>query len=354
MEDPNLITKAIDKLLSKLKLLNFQNLNISECCRNYLIKYLDNYSFYMSLYSQLLQKAFKKLDKPVSESTFIDYGGGCGILSFLAKEIGFGTVVYSDVFQISVNEAQLISRRLNITIDYYICGEVKEFTDKINLYNIRPDLICSFDVLEHIYDLESWIKTIADIETEFSLLFMTSANPCNPFIANRLKKMHIKSENKGFENNIRCNDMYLNTSSLEERERIIRNKFPDLKNDDIKRLALESRGLIKNDIEKVVCDYIKTGNIFYKIKHPTNTCDPYTGSWTEKLIDLKQLKIFIKDINLTVNISNSFYSYSDKKIINVFKYLLNQIIRVLGPKNLFFSPAFILEIQKPLTQNGLS
>ena len=354
MEEHNIISKAIDKLFSKIKVLNLHNLNISEYNRNYLKKYIDNYSFYMSLYSQLLLKALKKLNKPISESSFIDYGGGCGMLSFLAKEIGFKIVVYNDINKNSINETQIISRHLDIAIDYYICGDIEEFINEINLYNIRPDLICSFDVLEHIYDLEFWIKTIANIKSEFSLLFMTSANSCNPFITNRLKKLHIKSEYKGVDKNIRCNDIYLNTSFLEERGRIIRNKFPDLNNNDINLLSLKSRGLRKDDIEKVVYDYIKTGEIFYNIKHPTNTCDPYTGSWTEKLIDLKKLKILIKCNNLKVDISNSFYSYSNNKILNVLKYLLNKLNRVLGPKILLFSPAYTLEIQKPLTQDNLS
>lgn len=345
MEEHNIINEAIEKLFSKIQVLNPRNLNISEYNKNYLIKYIDNYSFYMSLYSQLLLKALLKLNKPISESSFIDYGGGCGMLSYLAKEIGFKTVVYTDIYKISVNDTQIISKSLDIAIDYYICGDTEEFINEINHFNIKPDLICSFDVLEHIYDLEFWIKTIANIKSEFSLLFMTSANSGNPFITNRLKKLHIQSEKNGCEKNCRWKNIYLNTSFLEERGNIIRNKFPDLKNDDINLLSLNSRGLKKDDIEKVVYDYIKTGKICYKIKHPTNTCDPYTGSWTEKLIDLKQLKILIKSNNLIVDITNSFYGYSNNKILNAPKYLLNQLIRVLGPKNLFFSPVYTLEIQ---------
>jgi 2-polyprenyl-3-methyl-5-hydroxy-6-metoxy-1,4-benzoquinol methylase len=347
MEEHNIISEAVEKLFLRIQLLNPLNLNISEDNRNSLIRYIDNYSYYMSLYSQLLKKAFKKLNKPVSESSFIDYGGGCGMLAYLAKEIGFKTVVYNDINKNSVIDVQIISGSLDLVIDYYICGDVEEFINEIDLYNIKPDLICSFDVLEHIYDLEFWIKTIAKINSEFSLLFMTSANSNNPYIANRLKKLHVISELKGIERNIRWEDLYLDTSFLEERKRIIRNKFPELRNNDIDLLAFRSRGLRKDDIEKIVNDYIKTGEIYYRIDHPTNTCDPYTGCWTEKLVNLKQLKIFIKNNNLNVDISNSFYSCSRNKILNAPKFILNQLIRVLGPKNLFFSPTYTLEIQKP-------
>jgi Methyltransferase domain len=352
MEKYKIIHEAIKKLFSKIKLLNPVKLNISDSNRIYLIKYINNYSFYMYLYSQLLLKALKKLNKPVSESSFIDYGGGCGILSYLAKEIGFKTVVYNDIDKDSAIDTQTISRSLGISIDYYICGDIKELIDEINLYNIKPDLICSFDVLEHIYDLELWIKSVANIKSEFLLLFMTSANPGNPLIANRLKKLHIRTEYIGYKKNIKSGDKYLSTSFLEERKRIIRNKFPDLENTEINLLSLKSRGLRKDDIEKVVHEYIKTGEICYKMEHPTNTCDPYTGSWTEKLIDLKQLKIFIAKNNLIVNISNSLYGYSNNKILNTLKFLLNQLIRASGSENLFFSPTYTLEIQKhPDTKN---
>jgi hypothetical protein len=113
-------------------------------------------------------------------------------------------------------------------------------------------------------------------------------------------------------------------------------------------LSIKTRGLRIDDIEKVVCDYVNTGKISYEIKHPTNTCDPYTGSWVEKLIDIKQLKFLVINNDMIVHISNSFYSYSDNKILNLPKYILNQLIRVLGPGSLFFSPTFTLEIHKPL------
>lgn len=346
MDEHSIIGEAFEKLFSKMQMLDTKNLDISEYNKNYLLKYIENYSFYRSIYSQLLQKALIKLKKPVSESSFIDYGGGCGILSFLAKETGFKTVIYNDISEIQAADAQIISKSLHIEIDYFICADIEEFIDEINHLDIKPDLICSFDVLEHIYDLQLWIKTIGKLDSEFLLLFMTTANSCNPFIQYRLKKLHNKSENKGFENNIRLNNTFLNTSFLEERRKIISNTFPDLNNNDINLLSLRTRGLIRDDIVKIVGDYMKTGDVSYKINHPTNTCDPYTGSWTERLIDIKELENIVKSNNLRIDISSSFYGYSRNKLLNLPKYLLNQLMRISGPKNLLFSPAFTLEIQK--------
>jgi len=345
MEDKYIINSAIKDLFFRLNELDIQNLGISDHIKQYLIKYINNYSYYMSAYSQLLQKALKKVKNPAAESVFADYGGGCGILSLLAKLTGFKAVIYNDVYEKSVIDAKIISKKLNIPIDYYICGDVEDFVNQIEQLNIYPDLICSFDVLEHIYNLESWIRTIARIP-KFSLLFMTGANSRNPVIVNRLKKLQIKSEYQGYENNIRFNDSYLDTSFLQQREILIRNKFPELKNNEVEFLSKNSRGLRKDDIEEIVLHYLKNGNTDYKIVHPTNTCDPYTGSWTEKLIDLKQLKTFIESNNLPVEITNSYYCYSDNKILNIIKFFLNQLIKISGKKGLFLSPAITLEIQK--------
>lgn len=340
-----MISNAIKELYLKLEELDVQNLNISDQTKDYLIKYKNNYPYFISAYSQLLQKALKKLNTPVIESIFVDYGAGCGILSLLAKLTGFKIVIYNDLYKKSVIDAEIISKAINIPVDYYICGDAEEFVNQIDRINIHPDLICSFDVLEHIYDLESWIRIIAKIQ-KFSLLFMTGANSKNPVIVNRLKKLQKRSEYQGCEKNIRYNDIYLNTSCLKQREIIIRNKFPELKKSDIEFLSGKSRGLREDDIEKMVNDYIIKGETNYMIDHPTNTCDPYTGSWTEKLIDLDQLKILIENDNLLVDITGSFYCYSNNKILNIIKFFLNQLIKISGQKSLFFSPTITLEIQK--------
>jgi len=60
MKEHNIINEAGEKLYSKIQFLNLQNLNISEYNRNYLKKYVDNLSFYISQYSLLFVKALKK------------------------------------------------------------------------------------------------------------------------------------------------------------------------------------------------------------------------------------------------------------------------------------------------------
>lgn len=342
----NKVNNAIDRLFSKLDKLDLEALDITEYNRQYLKIYIDNYSFYMSIYSQLLFKAITKLKKPISESTFVDYGGGCGVLSYLASEIGFKYVVYNDIYKKSVDDTKIISKEIDINIDFYICGDIEVFVNQINENDIKPDLICSFDVLEHIYNLENWFYNIANIDSHFSLFFMTSANSNNPFISRRLKKLQINAEHEGFIVSKGWKETDLNTSFLESRKIIIKDIDAKLNNSEIELLSKKTRGLRKDDIENVVVDFIKTGKINYQINHTTNTCDPYTGNWTEHLIDIEQLKNLIKDCNLSVEVTNSLYSYSNNRVFNIPKFILNILIKIMGSKYLLFSPTYTLEVMK--------
>lgn len=341
-----LIKKTVDALFQKIQSLDIPSLDISDYNKTYLTTYKNNFHFYMFLYSRLLERALKKLKKPVADSTFVDYGGGCGILSYLAKLIGFKTVIYNDLYTVSVTDVQIISKKLSITIDHYIPGDIDELIRETRMIKIHPDLICSFDVLEHIYNIEEWIEKLSGLDGDFNLLFMTSANSRNLFIRRRLKKLHLKAEYEGFEKSSGWKDVDISTPYLEERKNIIKNGFPDLNDPEIDMLSLKTRGLRKDDIKKVVTAFQETGKVDYQPDHPTNTCDPYTGNWAERLLDLGELKKTIREHGLQVGFHNAFYGYSDHKVLNLVKYVINQIIRLTGSKILFLSPAFILEISR--------
>ena len=340
------VKAAIYELSAKMDALSIGSLSISEYNKVYLGKYKGDFDFYMAMYRQLLYKAIKKLNKPVAESTFIDYGGGCGILSFLAKEIGFKKVIYNDSYAVSVHDVKEIAKALNIVIDAYVHGDIEELVSYVNKKNLSTDLICSFDVLEHIYDLDHWISSLIEINSNFSLVFMTGANPGNPLIANRLKKLQIKAELYGQEKERGWKEIDLDTPYLNARKEIIQTNFPALAQGELRNLAKQTRGLKKDDIIKAVAHYLKDGDMKYKTVHQTNTCDPYTGNRVENLIDLEALKRMISSKRLKVDITNTEYGYSGNQLLNVPKFVLNLMIRMSGPHSLLLAPAYTLEIEK--------
>lgn len=339
-----LIKNAIFRLYDKLKKLDTSSLEISAYNKRYLQDYKNNFFFFMPLYEQLLQKSINKLSKPISESSFTDYGGGCGILSFLAVELGFKTVIYNDIYEVSTKDVKVITEEINTSINFFITGDVHQLVNFVKQHHIHIDILCSFDVLEHIYDLTDWFSKVKELQKPFSICFMTSANHRNPIVNNRLKKIHYKAEYIGSKKENGWKERDANKPFLDLRKEIISKHFKDLSSDQILTLAKNTRGLYGDAIISSCQRQINTGNFAQEISHPTNTCDPLTGNWAEHIINLKDLRKMIENKNTQVKFTSSFYSYSKNKILNLPKYILSFLMIISGKQNLFLSPSFTLEI----------
>lgn len=340
------ITKALDSLGKKLNKLEISSLEISDYNKGYLKKYQDNFNFYSAYYQQLLESVIQ-VEKRIDESTFIDYGGGCGILSYLACELGFDTIIYNDIFEQSVKDVEEISANLGFEIDYFVTGDINDLVSFVKQEDLQVDYICSFDVLEHIYDLKSWFTEVRKLNGNWSLGFITSANGANPFVEKRLKKIHYTSEYIGFEKDKKWKEMDTSLPYLKVRENMIKRHFETLDNKDVEKLAKATRGLREDDLILLVKEYLETRQINYKINHSTNTCDPHTGNWNENLINTKELLLFIDSKGMKSKIINTKYGYSKNKLIlNIPKFLVNKLIGILPKKILKFSPMYIVLAQK--------
>jgi len=300
----------------------------------------------MPLLNQLFLKAIKELEKPVSESTFLDYGGGCGILSVLAKEIGFKTILYNDIYHLSVRDAGILSDLTENPVDHFIEGDIEDVARYCMEYELKPDLICSFDVIEHIYDLTAWFSALGKFQHNYRLLFMTNANPCNPYINLKIKKIQRKAEFVDQVKTVGWKENDSHESYFKMRKRIIGNLDPELAAEKVNLLAARTRGLNQPDIGKAVREYKRTGSISYHSDHPTNTCDPINGNRTENLIGLRNFKKAITGLGLNIIIVNNFYSFTENRVLNLVKLILNKLIMVSGRHNLFLSPSYTV-IVKP-------
>ncbi|MFV0472371.1 MAG: class I SAM-dependent methyltransferase [Paludibacteraceae bacterium] len=339
------ISTAKVNIRNKIIHLNIDELLISPYNKRYFKRYQQHLDYYLDSYAYLLSNAISKLDKPVSSAVFLDYGGGCGLLSYFAIELGFKNVIYNDVYDVSIADVKVISRHLQLHIDKFIWGDIHQVTKSLNQSKIYPDLICSFDVLEHIYDINNWFLQLKEFNHPFQLFFKTSANGKNPLVNRHLKKMQRIDELHGVEKQEGWKERDLNSSFLSERKKIIRNNFEQLTDGEVSRLSVLTRGLNEEDIKKEILYYITNGTFRYKINHSTNTCDPYTGNWTEKIIDTKSLSEYLRSLGFECNVTNSLYPYSHKKFLNIIKYLLNTVIKLTGKDKLFFSPSYTLEVE---------
>lgn len=338
------IYKRVLTTIEKLSKLDFSEIEISDYNEKYLREYYNNSSFYASLYAQLLYKAVGKLNKSVEESVFVDYGGGCGVLSYTAKELGFKTVIYNDIYDVSVQDTKEVATAISCQLDLFICGDIDEVLLQLKKHQVHPDVICSFDVLEHIYNLEEWFAKLKAIETPFSLCFMTSANGTNPHVRKRLQKIHHQAEFVGKEKSFGWKERDAYLPFLEIRKKMISEFDHSLEASVIDLLAAKTRGLKKEDIISFVKEYKENQQISRKLPYLTNTCDPYTGNWAEHVINLKALKKMLKDEETQVRFTNGKYGYTSNKILTLVKFMLNIVMRVLGKENLYFSHTYTLEL----------
>lgn len=343
MDKLSLIESVLKTLLEKLTSLNIKEIGISEYNQRYMSEYIADYSFYAPLYQQLLTSAINELSLPIEESVFVDYGGGCGFLSLLAKEIGFKQVIYSDIYDISLNDAKLIAEKTNVKIDHFILGNIDELVDEITHRKLSPDLICSFAVLEHIYNLDEWFSSLSKLNNSYCLVFMTSANPYNPFIRHRLMKLQRIAEYQGIEEYWGIKKRDLKIPFLLARKDIIKEIMTDVDDATLEYLAKETRGLDQKDIKREIEQFKITGTLHYKIKHPTNTCDPYTGNWAENLIDIPALKRLLKRLNYQTEVTSGLYSFTKNRKLNFVKSILNQFIKINSSFGLYLSATYILK-----------
>ncbi len=113
----------------------------------------DLFSGLSEAHKKGLEKCLQSVKKPVEDSVFVDYGGGCGILSLAARLIGFNTVICNDIYEKSLIDAKTISKETGIPID-------------------------------HFYNLDSWFKSISKLN-DFTLIFVTGAIDYQPDYPNK-------------------------------------------------------------------------------------------------------------------------------------------------------------------------
>jgi hypothetical protein len=337
------VVSAETRLREKLQSVDIKSLCITEYNQRKWEKKLKNLSGSLSTYGYLLRLSFSNCSIPIQKSVFVDYGGGCGILSFLAKELGVGTVIYNDIYEGSCNDVKLFSNALELPLEYIVCGDVDKLIEYIRKNSIIVNSIASYDVLEHLYDVEYHFNLLLSLSNpHFRLVYASGANNENPMKVHKLKKIHINAEYKNREEKWGHKETDSSRAYFDVRKDIISNYAPDLRPDQVEKLSRATRGLIKLDIEKAVDEYRNRGEIAYRNNHPTNTCDPYTGSWCEQLISIKWLQDILKKSGFSVKILSGYNNRQVSLPKNIMVYILNTLIRLLGRRGLFIAPYYIV------------
>lgn len=225
---------------------------------------LPNILAYLEVYAFIISNAIPQ-NKELEEITLLDFGGGAGYMSLLAKQVGIGKVVYHDRDPGVQSRAQIIGETLSLEADQYLCG-----TEDILLnYPATFNSIVSSDVLEHVYSAENVIQCWGVAAAEGAKMFhQTGANYRNLHQRWHLSKMHREDEAR-----------YI----LQSRKELIVQSFPTLSEKEVITLAEKTRGLNAADIKSAVENFLITKNI-PEPDHPTNTCE-LSGYWIERFME---------------------------------------------------------------------
>lgn len=337
------IKEAAHSLRSKLVHLNISSLDISPYNQRYLNEKIGMLDAIMDIYSRQLYLVLKDYTSDLKNFVLVDYGGGSGIFSLLAKEAGVGTVIYNDIYDVSCADVRKTSKALDITIDHIVCGDTNALITYLQQHSININAIASFDVIEHIYNIEEHFEKLAQLQAKpFTLVYGSGANPENPWKVKAITKIQLTDEYENKASTWGHKERDTLQPFLEVRKQIISSYAQQIKPSDIEYLAKATRGLKKEDIEKSVDEFLSTGSISYKMEHPTNTCDPLTGNWSEHLMNLPWLEKHLQNVGFKTKILPGYYPLSGPWINRGIKTIINRWIKMRKRKGMGLAPYFWL------------
>ena len=96
-------------MLQQLKALDYHRMPISDYSRQYILRMLPDLEYYLDIYHRSIDQMLHHVGKSAEEITMVDYGGGHGFLSFAAKKMGIGKVIYIDINPLAADVRAVLS-----------------------------------------------------------------------------------------------------------------------------------------------------------------------------------------------------------------------------------------------------
>lgn len=347
------IDAAARCLHEKLARVDLKQVGVSEYNQRYLGGKLLNPVGNLQVYTYLLSLALEKQGS-LKDCVLVDYGGGSGVMSLLAKELGVGRVIYNDIYDVSCRDVALIAGACGIPVDDYVCGDIDDVIAYTDKEQVLVNAICSYDVIEHIYDIEGYLRKLVAFRRgqPFRIAFGSGANIRNPLIRRALERQHVRYERRNREKTFGHKDRDALRSFMDIRREIISAYAPTLPAAAREELAVATRGLMKQDIERRVDEYRVKGSISYRPAHPTNTCDPWTGNWQEHLMNTEDLERILGEHASRVEVLTGYWSHSDRTSRRLVKNAVNVAIRAAGRAGLVLAPYFVLYAEYDAAPNA--
>lgn len=273
----------------------------------------------------VLGRVLADVGKPLSDITLIDYGGGPGFHSLLAKRLRVGTVIYNDILPGYCRLAQQVAASLGCEADYYVEGDIDALVQFCAGSQIRADAITSSDVLEHIYDIDDFLRKLHALSHEGTVtMHATGSNMFWYPSTESVSRLHVEVETKSAE------EIDPQTPYRQQRMTIIREHAANISDEVAEQLCSNTRGLIKRDIVEAVDRYLRTGRLPNPIEHPTNTCNPHTGYWAERSMNPYYLRETLQFNGFESSVVPGRWEKGNSVAANVIRGFLNLLALMCG------------------------
>lgn len=338
------IDKAAGRLFRKLKNIDVDSLDISDYNKRYLRERLKNLHRTLQMYTYILFGSVVSVKKSLDEIVFCDYGGGSGILSLLGKELGLGTVIYNDIYDVSCRDAQVVGDEIGNTADHYVHGDIDEVINFLGENAFSLDAFASCDVIEHVYDVKLFFRKLPFLSNaDLHVVMSSHANNTNPIIRYILKRKQIAVEHQDREKKWGHKERDCLRSFYKVRDEMIRQYCNNnLTGNEVELLTKATRGLQETDIKKTVDEYLRTRQLPPMPGHATNTCDPFTGNWTEHLLPPHYFKSCLSKAGFEVKLLKGYYGYWDNIFIRPIALLVDLANYVTREQGIRFAPFFMV------------
>lgn len=327
--------QQIDGFSKVLSDLNIADLCLEEYQEVYLKNLLLHKNYFLRIYACVLNEVLNKSSKKKEDIFLIDYGAGNGLLGLFAKYCGFGKIVQIDTSPGFNASQKILSQKLNIPIAENILGNF-EMLEKFSAN--PPDALVGTDVIEHIYDLDIFFSALQKLNRSMALVFTTASNSRNWFKKKKLMRVQYKDEWIGTD--LESGESLLPFRDI--RKEIIVNYLPEITRTELGKLITHTRGLKKDDIIKA-CEIYKNKKLLPSLLiHPTNTCDPLSGSWTERFLSFEEYTDLFSSNGYTLFIRNGFYNQYQSGTKAKILHIANIFIKIHSNLGNLMSPFIIL------------
>lgn len=314
----------IHSFAQKFGELDIAQVNMSDYARRYLLHLQRHHLFYLSIYAAVLDEVMQQSGKNAGDIRLVDYGAGNGLLGIFARHCGFHTVIICDQDKDFIRAARMLALALQVYPDELISGDITDLLSRG--YKNMVDAVVGTDVIEHIYNLDDFFGSVQELNPAMVTVFTTAANPNNYLKLQQLKKIQVKDELEGSDPaDFALAGAEKHMAFLEMRRKIIADNFSEITGDELARLATATRGLNQLDIIKSVSRYEENGELPLPPARVSNTCNPETGSWTERVLSLHAYRTIYSRYGFELSIKSGFYnSYTPgfKKYPNLFRNIL--------------------------------